>query len=92
MTLVFSNGSKDLSTPGGGTSASTPLWAGVIALADELAGRHLGFVNTGIYRIATSRSYGAAFHDVTTGDNTISTPKGTVTGYQASPGWDPVTG
>jgi hypothetical protein len=27
-----------------------------------------------------------------TGDNTVSTSKGTVTGYQASRGWDPVTG
>jgi subtilase family serine protease len=92
MTLVFSNGSKYMTTPGGGTSASAPLWAGVVALADQVAGRHLGFVNAGIYRIATSTSYGAAFHDVTTGDNTVSTSKGTVTGYQASPGWDPVTG
>jgi subtilase family serine protease len=92
MTLVFSNGSKYMTTPAGGTSASTPLWAGVVALADQFAGRHLGFVNAGIYRIATGRSYGAAFHDVTTGDNTVSTSKGTVTGYQASRGWDPVTG
>jgi len=36
----------------GGTSASAPLWAGVIALADQYAGRHLGFVNPAIYRIA----------------------------------------
>jgi subtilase family serine protease len=29
-----------------------PLWAGVIALADQQAGRHLGFVNPAIYAIA----------------------------------------
>jgi hypothetical protein len=29
---------------------------------------------------------------VKSGDNTVSTSKTTVTGYQASPGWDPVTG
>jgi subtilase family serine protease len=92
MTLIFSNKSKCMTTGAGGTSASTPLWGGVVALADQLGGRHLGFVNAGIYRIATSRSYRAAFHDVTTGDNTISTSKGSVTGYEASPGWDPVTG
>jgi subtilase family serine protease len=92
MTLVFANGSKSMTNPGGGTSASAPLWAGVVALADQLAADHLGFVNAGIYRIAMSKSYGAAFHDVTTGDNTVSTPKSTVTGYQASRGWDPVTG
>jgi subtilase family serine protease len=92
MTLVFSNGSQSMTTPGGGTSASAPLWTGVVALADQFAGRHLGFVNAAIYRIATSSSYRTAFHDVTTGDNTVSTSKGTVTGYQASRGWDPVTG
>jgi subtilase family serine protease len=72
--------------------ASTPLWAGVVALGDQLAGHNLGFVNAGIYRIATSSSYKAAFHDVTSGDNSVSTPKGNVTGYHASSGWDPVTG
>jgi subtilase family serine protease len=92
MTLVFANGSKSMTNPGGGTSASAPLWAGVVALADQLAGRHLGFVNAGIYRIAMSSSSGDAFHDVKSGDNTVSTSKTTVTGYQASPGWDPVTG
>jgi subtilase family serine protease len=92
MTLVFSNGSKYMTNPGGGTSASSPLWAGVVALADQSAARHLGFVNAALYRIATGSSYGKAFHDVTTGDNTVSTSKGTVTGYQASRGWDPVTG
>src|SRR5439155_11082015 len=29
----------------GGTSASAPTWAGIIALADQYAKRHLGFVN-----------------------------------------------
>jgi hypothetical protein len=28
----------------------------------------------------------------TTGDNTVKYPAGTVDGYQAAPGWDPVTG
>ena len=35
--------------PAQGTSAATPLWAGVIALADQQAGQHLGFVNPAIY-------------------------------------------
>jgi hypothetical protein len=39
-----------------------------------------------------SNSYHSAFHDITTGDNTVSYPGGTVTGYQGAPGWDPVTG
>jgi hypothetical protein len=52
----------------GGTSAAAPLWAGLIALADQYAGRHLGFVNPAIYRIAHSLAYHRAFHDITSGN------------------------
>jgi len=40
------------------------------------------------------RSLGLAFHDITAGDNTVvfTSPSVTVTGYQAGPGGDPVTG
>ena len=77
---------------GGGTSASTPLWAGLIALADQYAGRPLGFVNAGINRVAESSKYHAAFHDVTAGNNTVAFSPTTIKGYPASSGWDPVTG
>jgi subtilase family serine protease len=77
----------------GGTSASAPIWAGIIALADQYAGHHLGFVNPTIYRIARSPHYHQAFHDITAGTrNTAKFPHGTITGYRAGPGWDPVTG
>ena len=76
----------------GGTSASAPIWAALIALADQYAGRHLGLVNPAIYQIARSPRYHQAFHDITTGNNTVQFPPTTVTGYQAAPGWDPVTG
>ena len=59
---------------------------------DQYAGRPLGFLNPAIYRIGRSPLYHSAFHDVTTGDNTVKYPQGTVTGYRAAPGWDPVTG
>jgi subtilase family serine protease len=75
-----------------GTSSSTPLWAGVIALADQEAGQPLGFINPALYAIARSRAYHQSFHDVTTGDNSVLTPTGVFTGYNAGPGWDPVTG
>jgi subtilase family serine protease len=65
---------------------------GVLALADQSAHHDLGFVNPAIYRIARSPAYHQAFHDVTTGNNTMTFGGVTVTGYQASPGWDPVTG
>jgi subtilase family serine protease len=77
----------------GGTSASAPIWAGIIALADQYAGRHLGFVNPAIYRIARSPHNHQAFHDITAGNrNTAKFPHGTIAGYRAGPGWDPVTG
>ncbi len=75
-----------------GTSSSAPLWAGVVALADQLAGRHLGFVNPALYAIARGPAYHRAFHDVVTGDNSILWPTGVFDGYHAGPGWDPVTG
>jgi subtilase family serine protease len=73
----------------GGTSASSPQWAGLTALADQIAGRDLGFLNPALYAIANDpASYAADFYDVTTGCNqTTSIP-----GYCASPGWDAVTG
>jgi subtilase family serine protease len=75
-----------------GTSAAAPFWAGIIALADQYAGHHLGFVNPAIYRIARNPKDKRAFHDITSGDNTVQYAQGTVTGYRAIPGWDPVTG
>jgi len=89
MALEFSDGEF---RPASGTSASTPLWAGVIALADQQAGHHLGFVNPAIYAIARGPAYHRAFHDVITGDNSVLWPTGVFTGYNAGPGWDPVTG
>jgi subtilase family serine protease len=78
--------------PATGTSAAAPFWAGLIALADQLAHRHLGFINPAIYRIARGPLYHMAFHDITTGGNTFVFPPTTITGYPAGPGWDPVTG
>jgi subtilase family serine protease len=78
--------------PATGTSAAAPFWAGLVALADQLAHQHLGFINAAIYQIASGPLYHAAFHDITTGDNTFAFPPTTITGYKATPGWDPVTG
>jgi subtilase family serine protease len=93
MALVFSApGGSQVLIGAGGTSAAAPFWAGLIALADQEAGHPLGFVNPAIYQIAQSPQYHQAFHDITTGDNTVTLRGTTVTGYQAGPGWDPVTG
>ena len=71
---------------------AAPLWAAVIALANQHAGRNLGFINPALYRIGRSTHYRQAFHDVTTGTSTVKSPALTITGYPAAPGWDPVTG
>jgi subtilase family serine protease len=73
----------------GGTSASSPQWAGLIAIADQMAGRDLGYINPALYQIANNPAqYTADYFDVTTGGNqTTSIP-----GYLARPGWDEVTG
>ncbi len=94
--VVFSEQGATLIVPVGGTSLGSPAWAAIVALADQFAGKRLGFLNNRIYTILASGSYGSAFHDITTGNNTISVfgPNGpiTITGYNAGPGWDAVTG
>jgi subtilase family serine protease len=91
--IVIADGSTPFIAPASGTEAAAPLWAGLMALADQYAHHDLGFVNPAIYRIARSSSYHQAFHDITTGNNimTMPYPVGTV-GYKAAPGWDPATG
>jgi subtilase family serine protease len=74
----------------GGTSASAPLWAGIVAVANQMAGHPLGFINPALYKLAASSAYGQDFFDITTGDNTDS--RAHVTGYPAVQGWDPATG
>jgi subtilase family serine protease len=74
----------------GGTSLSSPQWAGLVAMADQINGGGLGLLNPGLYKIgADPARYAKDFFDVTTGNNTFDP---TVTGYPATTGWDPVTG
>jgi subtilase family serine protease len=73
----------------GGTSCSSPQWAGLIAIADQMAGTDLGYINPALYQIASDPGkYAADFFDVTIGDNQTSS----IPGYPASSGWDAVTG
>jgi hypothetical protein len=43
-------------------------------------------------RAGQRQARGEAFHDITTGNNDVIVDSVTLTGYQAGPGWDPVTG
>jgi kumamolisin len=67
----------------GGTSASTPEWAAIMALVDQSRQKAglgcLGLANTDLY----SQTAAPAFHDITSGSNG---------GYSCSSGYDMVTG
>ena len=77
-----------------GTSEATPLFAGIVALAAQLAGHPLGPVNPALYRLAAMHARGIA--DVTKGSNTVSFTQGgrrhTVRGFTAGPGYDLASG
>jgi subtilase family serine protease len=73
----------------GGTSCSAPQFAGLVAIADQIAGHGLGQINPTLYQLASGANYSTYFYDVTTGNNHADP---SVPGYQASTGWDPVTG
>lgn len=69
----------------GGTSAAAPIWAGIVALADQAAGGGLGDINPTLYSLGVA---GRCFHDVTEGDSALREDPG----YAAGPGWDLPTG
>jgi subtilase family serine protease len=77
-----------------GTSEATPLFSGIVALADQVAGHPLGVINPALYKMSLHTSSGVV--DVTTGNNTVSFPQGgktyTVTGFSAGPGYDLASG
>jgi subtilase family serine protease len=73
----------------GGTSAGAPQWAAIVALANQLKGGSLGFINPTLYQIACSSNYAQDFHDITIGNNQlVNTP----VGFSAATGWDAATG
>ncbi|MDQ2876999.1 MAG: S53 family peptidase, partial [Actinomycetota bacterium] len=75
-----------------GTSLATPLMAGIVALADQVAGHPLGLVNPALYKMATARSAGIT--DILAGDNAVRGDGGVqaVPGFRATPGYDLASG
>ena len=89
-----------------GTSASTPSFAGIMALIDQGAGGRQGLANYILYRLAAQQSAYPAqcngsgtttppvtaciFNDVTVGNNVV--PGEVGTNYQAGSGYDQTTG
>jgi kumamolisin len=81
---MFEGGAR---TQIGGTSASTPFWAGTMALIEQYARQHgvrrLGFIAPVLYALASRPQRYPPFHDVTVGSNRF---------YPATVGWDFATG
>ena len=76
----------------GGTSAGSPQWAAIVAIADQKSGYNLGFINKALYQIGQAKGqYVASFFDVTSGNNSM-VLDAPVQGYDAGAGWDPTTG
>ncbi|MGH3151854.1 MAG: S53 family peptidase [Streptosporangiaceae bacterium] len=77
-----------------GTSEATPMFAGIVALANQVAGHSLGLINPALYRMSATNAPGIV--DVTSGNNTVSfTQNGqqdTVKGFSARTGYDLASG
>ncbi|KAF7346770.1 Subtilisin-like protein [Mycena sanguinolenta] len=84
--LVIAQGGEF--TLSGGTSASAPIFASVVAAINDAriaAGKSpVGFINPALYSPALL----GTFNDVTVGSN----PGCQTQGFPAAPGWDPVSG
>lgn len=83
-------------SPYGGTSASSPAFAGIVALADQAAGHALGYLNPKLYALSAATKK-TALPDVTAGNNTVTflgadNKEHTVTGFSAVPGYDMASG
>jgi subtilase family serine protease len=67
----------------GGTSAGSPQWAAIVALANQAHGGPLGFLNPALYNCPAGD-----FHDIRVGNNALANS----VGFPATPGWDDATG
>eukprot|EP01060_Flectonema_neradi_P021321 TRINITY_DN288_c0_g1_i2.p1 TRINITY_DN288_c0_g1~~TRINITY_DN288_c0_g1_i2.p1 ORF type:complete len:572 (+),score=169.71 TRINITY_DN288_c0_g1_i2:46-1716(+) len=80
--------SNDITMAVGGTSASSPSFAGVVSLLNEIclaeSGKPLGFLNPFLYKNPT------ILNDITKGTNAIGENK--EAGWEATAGWDACTG
>jgi subtilase family serine protease len=77
-----------------GTSEATPLFAGIVTLAAQVAHHPLGLINPALYLMAAKHLPGLV--DVTSGDNTVSFTHGgrsyTIRGFTAGPGYNLASG
>jgi subtilase family serine protease len=94
--LIYSSvpGEESGFFPVGGTSEAAPLFAGIVAVADQVAGRPLGLLNPALYSLDLSKAPGLV--DVRSGGNSVSFVQDghtySVTGWNAGPGYDLASG
>ncbi len=72
----------------GGTSLSSPVFAGFVKLLEQQGASRLGNVNPLIYAFAATNGSANGFRDVTSGNNTFQS----VLGFAAGTGYDQATG
>jgi subtilase family serine protease len=75
----------------GGTSEASPIFSGIVALADQMAGHRLGLIGPALYALGALSQHGdhnTGLVDITSGNNSF----GGVTGYSATPGYDLASG
>jgi subtilase family serine protease len=96
---IYGNNSGSPSDPSSwstacGTSLAAPMFAGIVALAAQQAGRTLGAINPALYRMAAGHASGIV--DVVHGNNTFTFSSygqtHVVPGFHAQPGYDLVSG
>ena len=77
-----------------GTSEAAPLFAGIVALADQEAGHSLGLINPALYKLAAEHAPGIV--SVTSGNNSVSFRQGgrthPVRGFGAHAGYNLAAG
>jgi subtilase family serine protease len=80
--------------PSCGTSEATPEFAGIVALADQVAGHALGVINPTLYKLAAENAPGIV--PVTSGNNTVTFVQNgktaTIKGFTARAGYSLVDG
>lgn len=98
--LIYQEGQLEMV---GGTSASSPSFAGLMAIIDQYTGGRNGLPNSRLYALASQNP--AAFHDITSGTNEVpciggspncssssASVAGSMNGYSAGVGFDLATG
>lgn len=95
--MSFFDPKDGITAPGwyiiGGTSEASPLFSGVVAVADQAAGHDLGLLNPSLYSVGAG---GPGLVDITAGNNSVTFRQHDrtthIVGFEAVPGYDMASG